>query len=698
MAPPDRRTGAETVTRAAAALLLFVLAAHAQAPRPIASYDIRATLDPAKRTITGSQTLTWVNDSPDTVPTLQFHLYLNAFKNEQSTFIRGLGGRLGISRPERIDWGYVEIRSLKLAGGEDLTGKIRFIQPGDGNPHDQTVIEVPLPAPVPPGGIVSAGIDFVSKLPRLIARTGYHGDFHLAGQWFPKLGVWETRGFRQRPEAGWNCHQFHANSEFYANFGNYRVTLTAPLQYEIGATGIGKSRLVDETAGKATWVFEQEMATDFAFTAQPGFVRLERDFDPAAEITAAERAAAASLLGLPETELALPPTRMILLLQPEHRDQAERQFRALKHGIKWFGLWYGPYPHPAITLVDPPFGGMQAGGMEYPAFITGGTRWREPEDYFNSDETVVHEFGHQYFKELIATNEFEEPWLDEGLTHYVTTKIMEREYGPSRIPFRIFGWNLSKWLRLPLLHNASVNRIGYLANPVIDDLQRFSWDYYDGASYGLNAYPRAAITLKTLENLLGEQTMARVLRAYATRYRFGHPSSRDFQAVAEEVSGRDLDWFFRQFVFGSRLLDYAVADVESRPIEQPLGLFDNPETGEPELRKERGKPPQPEMFESTVSIRRLGDAVAPVKVRVTFENGEQELREWDGQYRWVRYTFLRPVKIARVAVDPDRHYDLDVNFANNSWQSEPQSKALTHWSGTLVFWLQNLFLWTGALL
>lgn len=681
--------------RRALPLLFLLLVPHLTQgadPKPVASYDIRATLDPAAKTIRGTQVLTWLNDSPDTVATLQFHLYLNAFKNEKSTFLRGR------SSPPPRDWGWIDVTRLRLAGGEDLTARLRFIQPDDANADDQTVAEVALPSPVPPGATLRVEIDFLAKLPRVVARTGYHGSFFLAGQWFPKLGVWETRGFRGRADAGWNCHQFHPNSEFYANFGDYRVTLTVPRDSVVGATGQQRSRVVDEKSRTATWVFEQPMVTDFAFAVQPTFVRLEREFDPSRDVPSAERAAVARMLGIPEAQLALPRTRMILLLQPEHRAQAERHFRALVAGLKGYGLWLGPYPHPTITLVDPPHGATAAGGMEYPAFITGGTRWREPASNNFMDETIVHEFGHQYFKELIATNEFEEPWLDEGFTHYTTTRIMEREYEPSRPSFTVLGLDLSKWLRLPVQRHWSTNRRQFLSAPATDDLQRSSWGYLDSASYGVNAYPRAAITLRTLENLLGEAVMARVLRTYFERWRFAHPATRDFQAIAEEVSGRPLGWFFDQFVFGSRVLDYRVGSVESRRREEPLGVFDGP-PGQPRttrrVRRDDGKPP---VYESSVTIHRAGDAVAPIRILIRFDDGHTEERQWDGQYRWVRFTFLRPHQIAWVHADPERHYELDIRLANNSWQRERQDKAIVHWGGTLVFWLQNALVWMGALI
>ena len=144
----------------------------------------------------------------------------------------------------------------------------------------------------------------------------------------------------------------------------------------------------------------------------------------------------ARLLGVSAAELKLKPVRMILLIQPEHRSQTDRHFRAITNALKWFGLWYGAYPYETITIVDPPYGAGGAGGMEYPTLITGGTVLRVAEHEATPEEVVVHEFGHQYWYGMVGSNEFEESWLDEGLNTYSTGKLIDQVYAPLYLPFR----------------------------------------------------------------------------------------------------------------------------------------------------------------------------------------------------------------------------------------------------------------------
>jgi len=190
------------------------------------------------------------------------------------------------------------------------------------------------------------------------------------------------------------------------------------------------------------------------------------------------------------------------------------------------------------------------------------------------------------------------------------------------------------------------------------------------------------------------------MRVYHQRWRFRHPTSRDFEQAANEVSGRDLKWFFDQFVFGNRLLDYQVGSVVNLRISTPIGLFekngkleavtpDQAEAADEKLDKDKNYKPQ---YECTVKIRRLGDAQVPIDVLIHFTDGTTERRQWDGQYRWEKYTFLRNSVIDWVQVDPERKYLLDVNFANNSWQKGYNVQLGTHWTANLLFWLQNVML------
>lgn len=195
-------------------LLLVVVVAHAKyIPDPIVRYKIDARLDPAAKTVTGHEIIVWRNHTTDAIPDLQFHLYLNAFKNSYTTFMRESHGhhRESRFRGRPNEWGYEQISSLNV-DGLDLTAGMRFIQPDDGNYYDQTVLEVPLPKPIPAGASVTIEIAWTSKLPRVFARTGFQDNFFLVGQWFPKPGVYEAKGERHRAQGGWNCHQFHANT------------------------------------------------------------------------------------------------------------------------------------------------------------------------------------------------------------------------------------------------------------------------------------------------------------------------------------------------------------------------------------------------------------------------------------------------------------------------------------------------------
>ncbi|HYE74443.1 MAG TPA: M1 family metallopeptidase, partial [Blastocatellia bacterium] len=367
----------------------------------IANYKIDAQLklDDRQRPtlIEAQQQLVWLNDSPDTITELQFHLYLNAFKNEKSTFFRESGGQLRGDRFAAGGWGWIDVSEMKVAGGEDLTSKIEFIHPDDNNADDQTVIRVPLSQPLAPGQRITLDIKFTSHLPRVYARTGYWNSFALVAQWFPKIGVWEQVGERRATKAGWNCHQFHANSEFYADFGVYDVNLTVPIAYKdkIGATG--KLRSTHENqGGTITYNFYQQDVHDFAWTIDTNYVVVKRAFKASEWVKPQELIDTARRLRLTPAEVELKDVEVTLLIQPEHQSQIDRHFAATFNAIKYFGLWYGRYPYETLTVVDPPYNAQGAGGMEYPTLITAGTYWQVGRDQ-NPEEVIVHEFSHQYW-------------------------------------------------------------------------------------------------------------------------------------------------------------------------------------------------------------------------------------------------------------------------------------------------------------
>jgi hypothetical protein len=652
----------------------------------VVDYRIGVKLDHARRQLQGQQRLTWRNTSTDAVPDLWFHLYLNAFKGANSTFFRESGGSLRGALQGPNNWGWTNVTSLKLADGTDLTSQMRFEHPDDDNVDDQTVMRVPLPASVPPGGTVTVDISFLAQLPRVFARTGYSGDFYLVGQWFPKIAVYEPAGRRGRKAGGWNCHQFHANSEFYADFGRFVVEMTVPAQFVVGATG-RRTAERKNSDGTASYTYEQEDVHDFAWTADPRFIVVRDVFSAAREVTPAEQEQMATLLDRPIGEIALSDVEVTLLMQPGHLPQAARQMRAVKTALREFGLWYGRYPYQTLTVVDPPEAGMAAGGMEYPTFITGGTsswlNYRPLDRVLLPEQVVVHEFGHQFWYGLVANNEFEEAWLDEGINSYSTSRVIDRNYGADRSFATLFGLRLSE-LEVARAMNIRTPRPGRIRQP--------SWTYMNDENYGFYSYMKPELVLGTLERLLGEPTMARVMRTYQERWRFGHPSSDDFYAVANEVSGQDLSSFFKQTIEGNDVVDFEVEDLNSVRLEPnaPAGSDTTPAAdGQP------SKDAKVE-YESSITISRHGGLVIPVDIAVKFEGQAPERLTWDGRDGFKKLTFRRPQRIEWARVDPDKKLLFDVSWLNNGLRATADRRVATKWTARWLFWLQNILALAGV--
>jgi hypothetical protein len=206
------------------------------------------------------------------------------------------------------------------------------------------------------------------------------------------------------------------------------------------------------------------------------------------------------------------------------------------------------------------------------------------------------------------------------------------------------------------------------------------------------------LALRTLESYVGEQTMARVMRTYHQRWRYRHPCLEDFMAVVNEVSGQNLDWFFQQFFYSSNVADYAVEEVKSEPLLGKAGVYEVGGTKQTFTYKEAQKAFENDphkQYRSTVTVRRLGEVLAPVDVLVHFENGETARESWDGQYRWVRYSYVKPAKVASAEVDPTRKLAVELNFTNNSRTREQDNRAAAEWYVRWIFWLENLFFSAG---
>lgn len=644
LAPPGQPEGL-TIAPAEA-----VRSFYGQPPEAVASYAIAVRLDPSSHRLEGRETIRWRNPSAVPAGDLCFHLYLNGFRNSESTWLRR-AGREPLETLSPDGWGWIEIDRVEAAG-EDLTSGLAFAAPDDGNPEDRTVARLPLARPAAPGETVELAVWFTAQLPRAVARTGYRGDYQLVAQWFPKLGV-------RDPDGTWQCRQFHRSSEFFADYGDYDVSITVPEGHVVGATG-ARAGSRPAGAGEVTHRYLQRGVHDFAWTAWPGFVEHRRTFRHD---------------GLPEVEI-------LLLGRPDTTHQADRYLDAVEHSLRLFGTWYGAYPYATLTVVDPAWGAEATDGMEYPTFITGGTRLLNPAAAMSPESVTVHEFGHQYFYGLIATDEVTESYLDEGINTYAAYRVLAEAYGPRAWSYRAWG--------VPLVFEgvrqswALDSRPGYFRRPSTDPIARMSFGYLDRDAYRNMTYGKMALAMGQLERMLGREAMERAMRAYAAEWRFRHPRTADFERTMSRASGRDLSGYFRQVIHGSDALDFAVTAAESRRRKGPVGVF-----GDGDERQSFTAAETLPGYASEVVVERLGGVRLPVEVELAFAGGERRRLSWNGEERWVRYRITGP-KLLWAEADPDEVHLLDVDRLNNSRRTEPDRRASRRWAQRVRFWIQNL--------
>lgn len=628
-----------------------------------ASYSIDAELDASRRTLTGREVITWRNVTTAAPDDIRLHLYYNAWRNTQSTFLREarLGGRRGAGVDDRgdQDWASIDVTAIRLLGAGaappiDLTAAAQFIAPDDGNKDDRTMLSVPLPTKPVPGTTVNLAVEWTLHIPPAFARTGAIDSFFFIAQWFPKVAVLQPQG--------WVSHQFHANTEFFSDYGSYDVRLTVPNGWIIGASGVPQG-VQNPREGMTTHRFIQDDIHDFAWTASPNFVDLHERFD----------------------DPKLPPVDMRLLLQPEHADQAARHFASARAALKYYGDWFGPYPYSHLTIVDPAWQ-SGADGMEYPTLITGGTHWLAPAGVNEPEDVVVHEAGHQWWYGLVGSNEFDYALLDEGFNTFSTARTLEAAYPPFLHSDRFFN-DFIPWVYRDVVEpreNAGDRLNGYRINAKTDVPSTPSWRYAP-RSGGAITYNKTSVWLHTLERMLGWPTMQRILSTYFERYRFKHPTPEDFFAVANEVSGRDLTWFFDEVYRSADVFDYGVQNLTSDRVT--ISGYIETTSGARRVVDEQSRG---DSYQTNVFVRRYGEAIFPVDVVTTFKDGSQKREHWDGRSRWIRYTYDGP-KAVSAQVDPDRVLLLDVNYTNNSYSLAPATdRAATKWSLAWLVWLQDL--------
>ncbi len=660
----------------------------------VVGYTIEARLDPETHTIEGRQRMTWRNRSDRSVASVYLHLYLNAFSGEGSTFFteareHGFSFRSEVPISDG-EWGYIRLDRVRQ-GEADVPW--RFVQPDGGPETDRTVVRLDLPEPVPAGGELALDIDFFDQLPRVVARTGWFGSFHLVAQWYPKIAVLELPGERGAEALRWNAHEFHLHSEFYADFGRFDVTLDVPEGVRVGATGVVDGAPVT-AGGRTRHRYVQEDVHDFAWMADASF---------AEPLSATWRSPAGHDVAVQ------------VLYPPEYEKSAAPALQATLDSLDYFSRTLGPYPYRSVTAVIPPFNAEEAGGMEYPTFFTASGYLDPAPDTIARlalDFVTVHEFGHGYFYGILASNEFEEPWLDEGLNEFWDQRMLTGRH-PQGV--RIAPPWLKKLGIDPALDLFEMERLAAGLDDPADALGNSAWDRLSSGSYG-TVYSRSATMLHELEARVGSAALERAFRLYYERWKFRHPSSADLrEALAEGTGQRALvEDLFERHVYDARKTGARIVRFESTPRLPPLGyapdaegaLVETSEDARDDLVEQAhaaweeqhpdaaDESAGPYPYVTTIVLRR--EDTTPEHFRVDFADGSHRTWEWNDARLWRREVLLAPARATRLTLDPDGVRHLDVNRLDNVRTLEPDRRAAARWSAdAMALWKTVLTLLTS---
>jgi peptidase M1-like protein len=579
-------------------------------------YRLRAELNPISKRLTGQGTLTYHNRSPDTLNEVYVHLLHNLFAP---------GARHNTDVPWSVEG--VELSRVAVQGQELKPTE----KEGPGYEVEGTIMRIRLPKPLPSGA--SATLEFTWKLripPDGAPRGGQDGEVFYISYWYPQMAVYDDLN-------GWQVDQYLGNAEFYMGYGNYDVSLTVPTGWLVTSTGTllnptevlssqtrarldsashasGTVRVVTEadrsagtstTAGqdgKLTWRFRADTVRDVSWAASARYL-----WD-------ATNAAVgdANGDGRPDT------VAINSFYRPEQRSSYwGESARYSRHSVEFFSRFVMPYPYPHMTAVDGP---SSCGGMEFPMMTCIGGQWDSTGLY----EVTTHEIGHMWFPMIIGSDEKRYAWMDEGLTQFDQSQSMADMFK---------GYD-----------DEAKNRRSYLGLAEGGgevELMRHGDRYPTYGSYGAASYYKPATVLVALRGVIGKETFNKAFKEYAHRWRYKHPSPSDFFNTFENVSGQDLDWFWRTWFYETWKLDQAIDTVS--PVGDSLEIV----------------------------IENRGRAVMPVHLLVSRTDGQVDsltvpAQTWFGgeRRRTVRVGSTPAVK--SVEIDAEREFP-DFDRSNQIW-------------------------------
>jgi len=482
------------------------------------NYEIDVKLDVDSHKLDVYETLLYTNNSPDTLNEIYFYVYMNKFRKKS------------LALPNLYqDKGSLIVHQVCENDSTNINGLI-----------DETIFHVKLHSPLFPGYSVRFKFDFAVNLPPAEGRLGYFGEHYDVGNWYITPVVYDKQG--------WHLNQ-HINNEFYQEWGDFKVDIHLPKGFMVGATGnlmnpieayadtgvyIPNYYLVGEDdTTLALWQYEAKNVHDFAWTTDPTYKLLQSEWN-----------------GITFNVLAL-----------DYNADSWRQVTEWgPKALQFLSENFGDYPYDQITVADTY---IRAGGIEYPQ-ITFINDMIHPEYEFpDFRTTIIHEMAHNWYYGILGSNQTEKGWLDEGFTTFAEIKTIEALFGRhTNYPVTERDWLLKKFA-LPD-DDRTMNARSYLKLAKFDfdnDHVNLHPDYMGREAYTLE-YDKSAMILFMLEYTLGDSVFNKAMLDYFENWKFKHPSPEDFISSVEKSSGRELDWFFEQWMNTNRKLDYAVTDVD----------------------------------------------------------------------------------------------------------------------------------------
>jgi hypothetical protein len=581
-----------------------------------ADYKLSAELNPVSKRMTGSGTISYSNRSPDTLRTVYVQLLQNIFAPNAR---HNTGVPWSV---EGIELGRVAAQGTTLAAAGDE---------GPGYEVNGTVMRLRLPKPLAPGGTAELAFDWKLRVPPDGApRGGQDGEVYYMNYWYPQMAVYDDVN-------GWQIDQYLGNAEFYMGYGNYDVSLTLPAGWLVTATGTLQNPdevLAEQTRarldsarsatgvvhvvtdldrepgrsttagkdGKLTWHFRAENVRDVSWAASSRYL-----WD-------ATNAAVgdANGDGRPDTTL------IQAFWRPEqkvsHWDESARYSR---HSIEFFSKYLWPYPYPHMTAVDGP---TSCGGMEYPMMTCIGGQW----DTLGMYEVTTHEIGHMWFPMIVGSDEKRFAWMDEGLTQFDQSQSMHdffKGFDDEARNRRYYLEAASSGIEVELMHHG-------------DRFPSYN-------AYGVAAYYKPAAAMVALRGVLGPDLFHKAFAEYGRRWQYKHPTPYDFFDTFEDVSGRDLSWFWRTWFFETWRLDQAIDSVATVGDSVEIGI------------ENRGRAPMPVPLVITRADGRTDSLTVPVDV-------------WLGGAKRTAVRVAREPAVKSIEIDPGRDFP-DLDRDNQRW-------------------------------